>query len=64
MRTQSSPATLVMIAAAAGVAERCAQYCEFVVPALCELAEAVWKVNSDDETGKSAATASIGKELK
>jgi len=64
MRTQSSPATLVMIAAAAGVAERCAQYCEFVVPALCELAEAVGRVKSDDETGKSAATASIGKELK
>ena len=64
MRTQSSPATLVMIAAAAGVAERCAQYCEFVVPALCELAEAVGKAKSDDETAKSAATASIGKELK
>ena len=64
MRTQSSPATLVMIAAAAGVAERCAQSCELVVPALCELAEAVGKVKSDDETGKSAATASIGKELK
>ena len=62
---QSSPATLVMIAAAADVAERCAQYCEFVVPALCELAEAVGKVKSDEKrAGKnSAATASIAKEL-
>ena len=61
MHKQSSPATLVMIAAAANVAERCAQYCEFVVPALCELAEAVGKAKIRES---SAATASIGKELK
>ena len=65
MHKQSSPATLVMIAAAADVAERCAQYCEFVVPALCELAEAVGKAKGDEQrAGKnSAATASIAKEL-
>ena len=51
-----------MIAAASDVADKCAQYCEFVVPALCELAEAVGVSRSDERklAGKDrAATASI-----
>lgn len=66
MHKQSSPLTLVMIAAASDVADKCAQYCEFVVPALCELAEAVGVSRSDEKlAGKDrAATASIAKELK
>jgi len=66
MHKQSSPLTLVMIAAASDVADKCAQYCEFVVPALCELADKVGVSRSDEKlAGKDrAATASIAKELK